>query len=145
MSNTIDILTVSLSIPAIVLCAMVLRHWFPESIRAIRERRDAADWLVLGVMTSFSSIVGNTSWWAIYWGMRIVDHPSQEWWLSNGSFANLFTRQGAVLVAAFCHLKAYQTFTARGGSVRPETHLLWSLGLGGLLFAVLFTLTVGNI
>lgn len=144
MNNIIDILTVTLSVPAIMMCVMVLAHWLPESLRAARERRDAADWLVLGVMTSFAGILANISWWAVYWLMRILDDPGQQWWLDNGSFANLFTRQGAVIVAAFCHLKAYQTFRAQPGRLAPEGLLLVGIGLSGLLFILLTAFTGGD-
>lgn len=142
MTSITDIITISLSVPALILCALVLAHWLPEAGRAVRERRDAADWLVLGVVSSFMGIIVNISWWSVYWGMRVLDHPSQGWLLDHGSFINIFSRQGAVIIAAWCHLKAYHLFS-KGEAREPSVHLQWSMAVAGLL-ALTLIMTSGG-
>lgn len=135
MKQLADILTVALSLPAVLMCLMVVRHWTPQASRALRERRDAADWLILGVTISFAGVAANMSWWAVYWFARVWDHASQVFLLDAGSIVNLFSRQGAVIAASYCHLKAYQTFRASPGGIRPETLLLLGLAASGIAFA----------
>lgn len=140
MKQAVDILTVALSLPAVLMSLMVIRHWLPQARRAFQERRDAADWLILGVTVSFSGVAVNMSWWAAYWFSRVWDHGSQAFLLDTGSIVNLFSRQGAVLVASYCHLKAYQTFRASPGGIRPETLLLLGLAASGLAFTAILIL-----
>jgi len=121
-------LSIAASVPAIFLSFHVVRHWAPEAKRAFVERRDAADWLVLGVTSSFLGIMLNMLYWTVWWlahfgeGMEL-----QSWMVENGSYFNLATRQLLVIVAAWCHLKAYHIH-ARGQSRDPGTYL-WPLSL----------------
>lgn len=140
MKQAADILTVALSLPAVLMCLMVIRHWMPQARRAVRQRRDAADWLILGVTISFAGVAANMTWWAVYWLSRVWDHASQAWLLDTGSIVNLFSRQGAVIAAAYCHLKAYQTFRATPGVIRPETLLLLGLAASGIAFTAILIL-----
>ncbi len=137
MNKLVEIATVALTIPALVLCLMVLAHWLPEATRAVRERRDAADWLVLGVAVSFAGITINLVWWTVYWWARIAEYANQDWLLDNGSWINLVSRQGAVIIAAYCHLKAYHLFS-KGRSRDPSIHLWWSLGASALMALAMF-------
>lgn len=137
MKQLADILTVALSLPAIIMCLAVIRHWLPQARRALRERRDAADWLILGVTVSFAGVTVNMAWWAAYWLTRVKNLYVQDFLLEWGSIVNLFTRQGAVLAASYLHLKAYQEFRAHPGGIRPETLLLLGLAASALAFTVI--------
>lgn len=140
MKQLADILTVALSLPAVLMCLMVIRHWLPQARRALRDRRDAADWLILGVTISFAGVAANMAWWAAFWLSRVTGHASQQLFLDAGSSVNLFSRQGAVLAAAYCHLKAYQTFRASQGGIRAETLLLLGLAASGIAFTAILIL-----
>lgn len=135
-------LTVSLSIPALVLCCMVLVRWFPEAFRSVRERRDAADWLVLGVAISFLGIVINIGSWSSYWLMWLLDVDPEVYrsWGRNSAIVNLMTRQVAVIAAAYCHLKAYSLFSP-GRDRDPSIYLWGTLGASALAALGLLSLT----
>lgn len=132
MNQFAETLAVATSIPAIFLCGLVLIHWFPEARRAFWERRDAADWLVLGVSVSFTGMLLATIYWSLFWTLTRLDQPSAAWFSDNGALFNLFTRQTAVIAAAWCHLKAYHSH-ARSKSKDPTFHLKWTLALAALL------------
>lgn len=144
MTQLAEILNVSLSVTAVVLCAAVLSHWFPEARRAVRERRDAAGWLVLGVTVSFLGIMVNTAFWALYLAAEVYHLGSLgHALLDAGPLVNLVTRQVAVVVAAFCHLKAYHMFS-REGSRNPAYHFWWSLGAAVLAALTMFITAPGG-
>lgn len=136
MNQFAETMAVATSIPALFLCGLVLIHWFPEARRAFWERRDAADWLVLGVAVSFTGMLLSTLYWSAFWTLTRLDQPGAVWFSENGALFNLFTRQTAVIVAAWCHLKAYHLH--RKASVKdPTFHLKWTLALGALAALVL--------
>lgn len=136
-------MTVSLSATAIILCLLVLKHWLPEARRAVRERRDAADWLVLGVATSFTGVVLNMLWWGTYRAFEVYAlRDLQAWMYEWGPAVNLVTRQTAVIAAAYFHLKAYHMFS-KYGSRNPAYHFWWSLGASALMALAMF-LTTGE-
>ncbi len=131
MNQFAETLAAATSIPALFLCGLVLIHWFPEARRAFWERRDAADWLVLGVSVSFTGMLLSTLYWAAFWTLTRVGQPSAAWFSDNGALFNLFTRQTAVIAAAWCHLKAYHAH-AQARSKDPAFHLKWTLAMGAL-------------
>lgn len=136
-------MTVSLSATAIILCLLVLKHWLPEARRAVRERRDAADWLVLGVATSFTGVALNMLWWGTYRAFEVYElRDLQAWMYEWGPAVNLVTRQTAVIAAAYFHLKAYHMFS-KYGSRNPAYHFWWSLGASALMALAMF-LTTGE-
>lgn len=132
MNQLAETLAVATSIPALFLCGLVLIHWFPEARRAFWERRDAADWLVLGVSVSFTGMLLATLYWSLFWTLTRLDQPSAAWFSDHGALFNLFTRQTAVIAAAWCHLKAYHAH-ARAKTKDPAFHLKWTLAMGALV------------
>lgn len=144
MIQLAEITNVALSIAAVIMCAAVLRHWLPEARWAASERRDAADWLVLGVATSFLGILLNTSYWALYVASEVYQLTALgQALLAASPGVNLITRQLSVLVAAWCHLNAYHQFS-REGSRNPAYHFWWSLGAAVLAALTMFVTAPGG-
>lgn len=133
LNRLAEIAAVATAIPALVLSGLVLYHWFPEAFKAVRRGRDAADWLVLGVTVAFFGMLLSTLYWSAYWGSHVLGLPYQSWLLDHGKVFNLFTRQGAIIVAAWCHLKAYHMFNRDGGGVDPTWHLKWTMAVTALI------------
>lgn len=143
MAQLINIMTVSLSATAIILCLLVLKHWMPEARRAVRERRDAADWLVLGVTMSFTGVLLNMAWWGTYRALELYRFTdAQAWMYEQGPWVNLVTRQTAVIAAAYFQLKAYHMFS-KYGSRNPAYHFWWTLGASALMALAMFLTTGG--
>jgi hypothetical protein len=128
-----EILTVVTTVPAVVLSALVLRYWIPEAFRAIRRGRDAADFLVIGVAVSFFGMALATLYWAAYWTARVLNSPYQTWFLDNGDIFNVVVRQGGIIAAAWCHLKAYRMFSLREDAVDVTWHLKWTMAVTALI------------
>jgi len=122
---------IATSFPAIILSLMVLKHWFPEARRAVWERRDAADWLVLGVTASFIGAAATMIWWSSYLALTHIGSPSAAWFMRNGTLFNIFSRQLPIIIAAWCHLNAYKVFT-KGSVQDPTFQLKWTLAVGAL-------------
>jgi hypothetical protein len=133
LNRLAEITAVATALPALVLSGLVLYHWFPEAFKALRRGRDAADWLVLGVAVSFLGMLLSTLYWAAYWLARFLGSPAQSVLLEHGNLFNLFTRQGAIIVAAWCHLKAYHMFNREGGGADPTWHLKWTMAVTALI------------
>jgi hypothetical protein len=73
-----------------------------------------------------------TLYWSLFWTLTRLGQPSAAWFSDNGALFNLFTRQTAVIAAAWCHLKAYHAH-ANSKSKDPTFHLKWTLAMGALV------------
>lgn len=132
MNQLVEIMTVVLSVPALLLSALVLKHWFPQARKALLENRLAADWLVLGVTINFIGIILNTGYWSLFWTSTTLGWGIAPVLMDNGGIANLATRYTPVIGAAWCHLMAYHTFV-KGDRRSPTTWLVWAVGFGLLI------------
>lgn len=143
----LELLTIGLSVPAAILCGVVLTKWIPEAYRALRRDKDAADWLVLGVTIGFLGIELNLLYWTAYWAVSYVSatqSPILPTFLEWGSTWNLFTRQIPVIIASWCHLHAYYLF-GKGKGQHPSKPLFHSLYIALALAGAAWALHAGLI
>lgn len=105
--HTIELLTLGLTIPGVMLSILVLHHWYKNAIQAFfTKNRDSADWMLIGVFVAFLGAVPDNIWWGVYWTLQSMSDPNAPWWQANGIFVNIPFRQIALLVAGYCHLRA---------------------------------------
>lgn len=136
----IELLSLAMSFPAAILCLFVVKHWFPEASRVIRNPIEAADWLVLGVTFSFIGIFLNLMYWTTWWGVEFFlghDHWFSVKLTTWGALWNLLTRQILILAAAWCHLHAYYLFSKKE-TTHPSKLLHLSVGVAILILSLIW-------
>ena len=151
--QTAELLSLGLTVPGVVLSLLVIRRWAKATVASARKPvRGSSDWLLIGVTLSFCGGALDSLYWAIPWTLSYLNLGLAKPFFLWGAVANIFFRQLADILAAYCHLRAatmfchellVQTCEESGGSV-AEDHcfssntqwLIWSC-VGGWLFAVL--------
>lgn len=99
-------LSVSLTPMTMLVGAGVLILWVPSALKAVKiSFKTEADWLMIGVVISFSSIILES----FYWGVHLAaEFLSINLWLdmvAHGGFVNTIVGQGAAIAAGLCHIK----------------------------------------
>jgi hypothetical protein len=93
----------------------------------------AQDWLILGIVASFTAALFDNLWWAGFWlADWLGNAQAAHWFQRNGALVNVIFRQGANILAAGCHVVAAMLFHAK---LHPEESrcrrlLIWAMVLG---------------
>lgn len=126
-----ELISLSLTVPTVLLGLLVVAIWGKSSIKALKERRKTAtDWLILGIVISFVGSSLDNIYWGITWGSDLLGLESSERWFLNGVYANIPLRQTAGIIAAFCHLRGAVSWSSKGlpsGLVNRIINASWIL------------------
>lgn len=99
--------SLTLTSPTILLAILLLYLWFGKAREALFTRnRSSTQWLLLGVFIGFAGGLGDNFFWGIAWTLSYLHHPWKGPVFESGALFNIFFRQGAGTVAAYCHLRA---------------------------------------
>lgn len=110
-----ELISLSLTVPTVLLGSLVVVIWGKSSIKALRAtRKTATDWLILGIVVSFVGSSLDNIYWGITWGSDLLGFQSSATWFRNGVYANIPLRQTAGIIAAFCHLRGAISWSSKG-------------------------------
>lgn len=132
MNDLAEAASLALSFPTIIAGLGVLVHWGKgawEAITTTPALRTAVQWLVLGVYVGFLGDVLDNAYWFFAWSAEFANHPSRDWWFSNGAWPNIPFRQGAGIYAAYCHMRSYYS-AMKEGKWKLQLIILGSFALG---------------
>lgn len=114
----------------------VLILFSPAALAALKKKEKTdVNWLIIGVVISFSSGILENMYWGVYWTAKYLALQMEFDMIANGVWVNAILRQGSAIVAGLCHIK--------GGSIAKElTHkvVLYGLGLSFIFLAGLIYL-----
>ena len=110
----VEVFSIALVVPAVVLSVMVLYHWAPKAVKLLFvPGRSATDWLVIGIAVSFSAFLCNSLYWGVHYLAVYVNNAElAEKTYHASAGVNILTRNGPYILAAICHLAAFHTYTA---------------------------------
>jgi hypothetical protein len=103
-----EMLSLSMTIPTVILAIAVVYLWFPAARAALRsDRKDARQWFVLGVVFGFIGSAIDNIYWFMPWSASYMGESDLFRQLTDiGVFFNIIFRQGFGIAAAYCHIKA---------------------------------------
>lgn len=131
-----ELISLGLTIPTVVLAAMVVYLFFPVAITAWRNKStEPQDLLILGITAGFIGQFLDNSYWTIPWTASYWELPTTSKLINVGVFFNIFFRQACGIFAAWCHLKAAK----EAGSLRNKA-LITTVGVSivlGCLYSLL--------
>jgi hypothetical protein len=100
----------------------------------------------MGVAVSFLGSLIDNFYWAIPWAMDYAHHPDTMWWIKTGAYFNIFDRQIAGIIAAYCHMRAAIEFTDDKHTLNDLTKsTLNAICVGVLLIGYLTYLRFNNV
>lgn len=104
-----ELISLTLTIPTVLLGVAVVIQWWPAASRAARSRKllTGSEWFIIGVATSFAGSVADNLYWSTAWVESFLyGDITATWAFQNGAWTNIVFRQGVGIFAAFCHLRA---------------------------------------
>lgn len=136
--NPAEILSLTLTVPTLAVCVIVVWTFAPKAWEAIRRPGPfaPADWLLVGIVLSFAAAFADNLFWGAFWLAHAWNDPLAERLFKFGPHSNVMFRQSGKLAAGACHITA--AVLADRGLARPARQWLVALLLlTGLAFAVL--------
>ena len=126
--------SLTLTVPTIVLAIGVIYMWGPAAWRAIkaRDRNSSHGWFIIGVVVGFLGGLLDNAFWSVPWTASYFGAENVNELMSLGVYFNIFFRQSAGIVAAYCHLRAAQM---TGGS-RAERRVNWIISAAWALYVI---------
>lgn len=109
MTSFAELLSLFLTVPTIVLAAVVIYLWGPKalSIARIGHPVRSADWFIIGVTIGFVGQFFDNLYWAIPWSLSYIESQHTDLFMFNGVWFNIPSRQLCGIIAAYCHIKSY--------------------------------------
>ena len=102
-----EAVSLAMTVPTVIMAAFVVSRWGAAMRQAITRRPMTEDaWLIAGVVISFAGSVLDNIYWSLPWGASYLGLDCAPRLHFCGVYFNIFTRQGAGIVAAYCHLRA---------------------------------------
>lgn len=129
-------ISLGLTSPTVLLAGLLLFIWFGKAKRALRAKnRSSTQWLLLGVFIGFLGGLGDNIFWGLAWTLSYLHHEWKEPVFASGAMFNIFFRQGAGAIAAYCHLRAAAEHPGSGLTVdRLNAIVLVTVILGALFW-----------
>jgi len=117
-----ELISLGATFPTISLSLLVVIHFFEEAWSAIKAKGtlDATQWFIMGVAIGFAGGIVDNLYWGVAWSSSYLAMPSTEWIFDNGVYANIFARQGAGAIAAYCHVRAAISVLVKNESVSMD-------------------------
>ena len=116
LHKTAVLISLILTVPTMILAACVVALWSKsttQSLRAgmLRSRKlSATEWFILGVATGFLGSFFDNLYWTFPWTADYLDLPQREHLMKQGVYYNIFSRQLAGILSAYCHIKSYNEY-----------------------------------
>lgn len=122
MAGIIELLSIGLTLPTIILSAWVVVIYAPSMIKELAHNgwmkfsNKAESMLLLGVVLGFIADFFDNTYWGIAWTANYLHLDAQTFLFSNGYISNFVFRQGLGVLSAICHLAfvLHKSKTARG-------------------------------
>ena len=140
MQEIAELISLGMTFPTVILAVAVVYTWLPSAREAInRDKPQAQDWFIVGVVAGFVGATLDNIYWFMPWSASYIDHHAFQTLTNAGVFFNIFFRQGCGIVAGYCHLKAAEL------SINPQlkglNKLLVASNLMGIAYATLLILS----
>ena len=126
MLEMIEAVSLVLTAPLLALAGMVVYYWFPDSLNASKKPISiwqSHDWFVVGIAISFIGSILDNAYWGLAWSTALIHHDCRDCLFEWGALPNIFFRQIATSVAAYCHLRAAAVYL---GNRRQYEVLKWT-------------------
>ena len=94
----------------IVLTLDLFHKWGYRSYQAARTpnyKRQAAQWLMLGIIISYTGGFFDNDYWGLAWSADYSNWKSRDWLFEWGAVFNIPFRQIAGVIGLYCHLMGY--------------------------------------
>jgi hypothetical protein len=133
-SDGAEVLSLVLTVPTIWLALVVLRIWGADALGVVRGHKTAAQWMLLGVAVSFVGQVFDNAYWFMAWLGSYLGAEWSDWWFAHGVISNIPSRQGAGILAGYCHVRsAYEYLAEKDEGDRELLRRHTGRGLAGFL------------
>tara|TARA_R110000851_G_scaffold241359_3_gene393977 strand:- start:492 stop:941 length:450 start_codon:yes stop_codon:yes gene_type:complete len=130
-----ELISLSMTVPTVVLGIAVMHRWGPAALVALKENTlDSHGWFILGVVSSFLGSAFDNLYWSIAWTSSFYDGEYTNTLVSKGVYFNIVFRQGTGIFSAYCHLKAADM--ALSGSNKVANKLLAYSNIAAVLVGV---------
>lgn len=107
MHDVAECVSLALTFPTIVFGLAVVVLFYEDAATALSSgRRTRTDCLILGIFIGFVGGVLDNTYWAIPWTLSFVRHADTDWWMAQGVYFNVFSRQLCGWAAAYFHVRA---------------------------------------
>lgn len=123
---------------AIVMATLVVCYWwdgFKRALKKPRSEREAFDWFIIGVAVSFIGSIIDNAYWGLAWGAYFIGSNWADVLFSSGVYFNVFDRQLASIIAAYCHVRAALMHGVPGTKTKADKWL-YATGVFGFAFVV---------
>ena len=138
-----EMLSLTMTIPTVVLAIAVVYLWFPAARAALRaDSKDAQQWFILGVVFGFIGSAVDNLYWFLPWSASYIGETEIFHKLTNaGVYFNIFMRQGLGIAAAYCHIKASEMSSIQ--NIKFVNRLIVCSYLVGLGYVLLMGIHIG--
>lgn len=118
-----EAISLAMTFPTVILGLAVVYLWGPPAWKAMRSGTlDAQGWFIVGVVTAFIGSSLDNIYWFFPWAASFLGLEVTDSLMTNGVFFNIFFRQMAGIVAAYCHLRA--AAESSKGKIRSVNYLM---------------------
>ena len=108
LHTSAELVSLFLTVPGIILSVLVLFKWVPAGIKLVYEPLiTSAGWITLGVILKFFFDILDSGYWFGAWGADFLRFEIAQTLFKNGVYANIPFRQMGLIIAAYCHLRAF--------------------------------------
>lgn len=143
VQSAAEMASLFLTVPTVVLSAHVVCMWWKDAVEAFRsDHKTANHWFIMGVAIGFIGGVFDNIYWGVAWSLEFINSSYAPWWFRHGSIPNVFFRQLAGTIAAYCHVRAAYTF-GNDKPVRDFNLWLKVQVMAGVLFIVFLMMLRG--
>lgn len=138
--SNVNLLSMGLAIPTIILASVVIYVWFPSAKKALFKRnRIDTDWFILGVCLGFVGVITHATYWFIFFISHYfsldVTLLLKDW----GNVVNVFARQSLLILSAYCHIKASSLSKSTSGRQANNLLVLCNV-IGALAMILIFSI-----
>lgn len=114
-----ELLSLSLTIPTVILAALVVGLFSPRVIDHLFDDRPmiSTDWLILGIVIGFTGSFFDNLYWGLAWSASYLEAPAKDSLFRSGVYPNIPFRQLTGVLAGYCHLRGILSHKSRGAAL----------------------------
>lgn len=102
-----ELISLALTWPTIIGAGLVLMLFGQRALISLKEKqKSASDWFSIGIATGFLGGVLDNLYWSVPWTALYLGLSFDGYLVEIGVFFNIFFRQAAGIVAAYCHSRS---------------------------------------